>query len=294
MVAPLDPHPLLQEYADPSSLVSAQWLSARLGTPGLRVVESDEDSLLYDIGHIPGAVRIDWHKDLNDPVLRDFISGEAFAALMDSKGIARDDTVVIYGDKSNWWAAFTFWVFKLFGHEDVRLLNGGRDAWMAEERDTSFAVPEYPAKNYPVVEREEAELRAFVAEVLAATDEVGLLDVRTEQEYAGTSDPDSPSTGVLRRGHIPGAVNIPWEQSVHPNSRFRSLAELKKAYAPVLDKEQVITYCQIGERGAHTWFVLKYLLGHKNVRNYDGAWAEWGNMIRTPIAQGSEPGAALN
>ncbi|WBT09313.1 sulfurtransferase [Corynebacterium sp. SCR221107] len=294
MAAPLDPHPLLQDYADPASLVSAQWLSARLGTKGLRVVESDEDSLLYDIGHIPGAVRIDWHKDLNDPIMRDFISPEAFAELMDSKGIAREDTVIIYGDKSNWWAAFTFWVFKLFGHEDVRLLNGGRDAWMAEERDTSYAVPEYPATGYPIVERDDATLRVFVDEVKASTAHTGLLDVRTSNEYAGTEDVDSPMTGVLRKGHIPGAVNIPWDESVHPNSRFRSIEDLKKTYGELLEKDEIITYCQIGERGTHTWFVLKYLLGHSNVRNYDGSWAEWGNMVRMPIARGEDPGEPLN
>lgn len=285
MAAPLDPHPLLQDYADPSSLVSAQWLSARLGTKGLKVVESDEDSLLYDIGHIAGAVRIDWRKDLNDPVTRDYISGEAFAALMNSKGIARDDTVVIYGDKHNWWAAFTFWVFKLFGHEDVRLLNGGRDAWMAEERETSFMVPDYPSANYPVIEREDVPIRIFVDEVREEKSSRSVIDVRHPDEYEGRDSDTTPPTGVLRRGHIPNAINIPWDKSVHPNSRFRSKEELETLYADVLGQDEIVTYCHGGERAAHAWFVLKYLLGHQNVKSYDGSWVEWGNMVRMPIVR---------
>lgn len=295
MPAPFDPHPLLQDYAHPECLVSAQWLNARLGTPGLKVVESDEDALLYDIGHLPGAVRIDWRKDLNDPHTRDFISGEAFAALMDARGIARDDTVVIYGDKANWWAAFTFWVFKLFGHEDVRLLNGGRDAWMAEERDTSYAVPEYPATNYPVCEARPEILRVFCRELLQPEQPFLLLDVRSGAEYSGNVDSDYPQSGVLRQGHIPGALNIEWMQSVHPNSRFKSRDDLNKAYASILkaSDQEIITYCQLGERAAHTWFVLKYLLGIDTVRLYDGSWAEWGNMVAMPIQDGFEPGQPL-
>lgn len=290
MTAPFDPNPQFAEYAHPERLVSASWLSARLGTPGLRVVESDEDTLLYDIGHIPGAVRIDWRKDLNNPVTRDYISGEAFAELMRSKGISRDDTVVIYGDKSNWWASFTLWVFELFGHEDVRLLNGGRDAWMAEERDTSFVVPEYPRTDYPVVERNDVPLRAFAAEVKENIGITPLLDVRTLEEYTGErfNMEGYPEEGVMRGGHIPTATHIPWNLAVHPNSRFRSLAELEDIYAEVPDN--VIVYCRVGDRSAHTWFVLKYLLGRKGVRNYDGSWVEWGNMIRMPIAVGPTPG----
>ena len=208
MAAPFDPHPQFQEYAHPERLVSASWLSARLGTPGLRVIESDEDSLLYDIGHLPGAVRIDWQKDLNDPVTRDIVDGEAFAALMRSKGINRDDTVVIYGDQSNWWAAFTLWVFDLFGHEDVRLLDGGRDAWMAEERDTSFVVPDFPESDYPVVERNDAEYRVFVDEMLDKIGSSTIVDVRSTEEFHGlVGSDDSPALApALRRGHIPTAV----------------------------------------------------------------------------------------
>lgn len=291
MAIPFDPNPQFQQYAQPERLVSSSWLAARLGTPGLKVVESDEDTLLYDIGHIPGAVRIDWHSDLNDPVIRDYLDAEAFAELMRDRGISRDDTVVIYGDKSNWWAAYTMWVFELFGHPDVRLLNGGRDAWMTEERDTSFEVPMYPRSNYPVVERDDSKLRAFADQVLDAIGTEQLIDVRTPEEYAGTRTHmvDYPEEGVLRGGHIPTAVNVPWNQAVYANSRFRSRDELEAIYTNIEDRDTII-YCRIGERSAHTWFVLEHLLGRTNVRNYDGSWVEWGNMIRRPIAQGDEPG----
>ena len=294
MAAPFDPFPGFQDYAHPERIVSASWLSARLGSPGLKVVESNEDSLLYDIGHLPGAVRIDWDRDLNDPVTRDFIDGEAFADLMNRKGIAREDTVVIYGDKSNWWAAFTLWVFELFGHADVRLLNGGRDAWMTEERDTSFVVPEYPPTNYPVVQRVDEGQRAFVAEVLASLRESGagtLVDVRTGAEYAGTDAEGAPTAGqgVLRGGHIPGAVHHEWESTVLPNGSFRSRAELDALFADLDPAADTVVYCRVGDRAAHTWFVLRYLLGFGRVRNYDGSWAEWGNMVRMPISVGPEP-----
>lgn len=293
MAAPFDPHPQFQEYAHPERLVSASWLSARLGTPGLRVIESDEDSLLYDIGHLPGAVRIDWQKDLNDPVTRDIVDGEAFAALMRSKGINRDDTVVIYGDQSNWWAAFTLWVFDLFGHEDVRLLDGGRDAWMAEERDTSFVVPDFPESDYPVVERNDAEYRVFVDEMLDKIGSSTIVDVRSTEEFHGlVGSDDSPALApALRRGHIPTAVNLPWQDNVHPNSRFRSRAELAELYSALDPKSETTIYCHVGDRTAHTWFVLKYLLGFEKVRNYDGSWVEWGNMVRMPIARGQAPHA---
>lgn len=296
MAAPFDPFPPFQEYAHPERLVSASWLSARLGSPGLKVVESNEDSILYDIGHLPGAVRIDWDRDLNDPVTRDFIDGKAFADLMNRKGIHRDDTVVIYGDKSNWWAAFTLWVFELFGHADVRLLNGGRDAWMSEERDTSYAVPAYPPTNYPVVERVDEGHRAFVAEVLESLRGgagTKLVDVRTAEEYRGRDDEGNPvaGEGVLRGGHIPGAIHIEWEQAVLPNGNFRSRKEIEEVYSHLNPAEDTVVYCRVGDRAAHTWFVLKYLLGFENVRNYDGSWSEWGNMVRMPIVQGDEPGS---
>ena len=293
MAAPHDPPPQFRQYAHPERLVSSSWLAARLGTPGLKVVESDEDMLLYDIGHIPGAIRIDWFRELNDPVMRDYIDAEAFAALMSAKGISRDDTVVVYGDKSNWWAAYTLWVFELFGHPDVRLLDGGRDAWMTEERDTSFEVPEYPRTNYPVVQRDDTAFRAFAADTRELIGKGPIVDVRTAEEYSGnrTHMVDYPQEGVLRGGHIPTAINVPWHKSVHPNSRFRDREELEQIYAAVPADSDAIVYCRIGERSAHSWFVLRYLLGRDSVRNYDGSWVEWGNMIRRPITQGAEPGS---
>lgn len=292
MAAPHDPHPHFQQYAHPERLVSSSWLAARIGSPGLRIVESDEDALLYDIGHIPGAVRIDWHEDLNDPIIRDYVDAEAFADLMRRKGISRDDTVVIYGDRSNWWAAYTLWVFELFGHPDVRLLNGGRDAWMTEERDTSYEVPDYPRSDYPVVERDDRKYRAFAVDVRETIGHGTLLDVRTPEEYVGkrTHMADYPQEGVLRGGHIPTAINSPWNNTVYPNSRFRSREELEAVFAAVSDDDDIVTYCRIGERSAHTWFVLHHLLGKDNVRNYDGSWVEWGNLMRAPITTGDAPG----
>ena len=287
-----DPTPAFGDYAHPDRLVSTQWLSAHLGTPGLKVVESDEDVLLYDVGHIPGAVKIDWHLDLNDPVTRDYIDGEQFAALLGRKGISRDDTVVIYGDKSNWWAAYALWVFTLFGHEDVRLLDGGRDAWLAENRETTLDVPEYPASEYPVVERNDAPIRAYAADVLSSLGSIPLVDVRSPAEYTGerTHMPDYPEEGALRGGHIPTARSIPWAKAAAPDGRFRTRAELDGIYGDVVANDEVIAYCRIGERSSHTWFVLTHLLGHGSVRNYDGSWTEWGNAVRVPIARGEEPG----
>lgn len=294
MAVEFDPAPEFADYAHPERVVSAAWLSARLGTPGLKVVESDEDSLLYSIGHIPGAVRIDWTTDLNDPVTRDFIDGEAFARLMDDKGISRDDTVVIYGDKANWWAAYTLWVFELFGHPDVRLLDGGRDAWMGEERDTSFDVPVYPPTGYPVVERDDSTHRIFADEVRTAIDAEGqIIDVREADEYHGrTANPGEDSApGVLRTGHIPGAVNIPWGSSVYPNARFRSPAAIREIFSDLDPTKKTLVYCLVGDRSAHTWFTLKYILGFEKIRNYDGSWAEWGNMVRAPIERSDDTAA---
>lgn len=290
-VAP-DPCAAFAEFSHPDRLVSSEWLSAKLGTPGLKVVESDEDVLLYDIGHIPGAVKIDWHLDLNDRVRRDYIDGAAFADLMNRKGISREDTVVIYGDKSNWWAAYALWVFTLFGHEDVRLLDGGRDAWIAENRDTSFDVPVATAAGYPVVERNDAAIRAFKDDVLGHLGEDPLIDVRSPQEYTGerTHMPDYPEEGALRGGHIPSARSIPWSKAAAADSRFRTRSELDEIYAGLSREDKIVAYCRIGERSSHTWFVLTYLLGYPDVRNYDGSWTEWGNAVRVPIAVGEEPG----
>jgi thiosulfate/3-mercaptopyruvate sulfurtransferase len=291
---PADPDRALAAYAHPERLVTADWLSANLGRPGLAIVESDEDVLLYDTGHIPGAVKIDWHTDLNDPAVRDYIDGERFAALMDRKGISRDDTVVIYGDKSNWWAAYALWVFTLFGHEDVRLLDGGRDLWVSTGRDTSLDVPATQSTGYPVVERNDAPIRAFRQDVLDALGTSPLIDVRSPQEYTGerTHMPDYPEEGALRGGHIPTAVSIPWAKAADDSGRFRNHHELKELYGHLDADDAIIAYCRIGERSSHTWFVLTHLLGLPDVRNYDGSWTEWGNAVRVPVVMGDQPGEA--
>ncbi|PHV67174.1 sulfurtransferase [Williamsia muralis] len=294
MTVEIDNNPGFADYVHPERLVSTEWLSAHLGTNGLKIIESDEDVLLFDIGHIPTAQKVDWHLHLNDPVTRDYISGEQFAELMRSKGIRRDDTVVIYGDKSNWWAAYALWVFTLFGHEDVRLLDGGRDAWFSEDRDITLDVPVYPESDYPVVERDDSLIRAFADEVRGALGTEPLIDVRSPQEYSGerTHMPEYPQEGALRGGHIPTAVSIPWAKAAAPDGRFKPKAELDELYADFESDEPTIVYCRIGERSSHTWFVLTHLLGFEKVRNYDGSWTEWGNAVRAPIVTGTEPGTA--
>ncbi|MBN8206201.1 sulfurtransferase [Microbacterium esteraromaticum] len=284
------------EYAEPGRLVTTEWLAQNLGTPGLVVVESDEDVLLYETGHIPGAVKVDWHTELNDPVVRDYVDGEGFAALLSRKGISRDDTVVIYGDKNNWWAAYALWVFSLFGHEDVRLLDGGRDKWIAEGRELTTEKTVRPATEYPVVERDDSVLRAYKDDVLAIIGHGPLIDVRSPEEYSGerTHMPAYPEEGALRGGHIPTAQSVPWARAVAEDGGFKSRAELEQIYldgAGLTPGDDVIAYCRIGERSSHSWFVLQHLLGFENVRNYDGSWTEWGSAVRVPIVTGTEPGA---
>jgi thiosulfate/3-mercaptopyruvate sulfurtransferase len=282
------------EYAHPERLVSTEWLQQHLGTPGLVVVESDEDVLLYETGHIAGAVKIDWHLDLNDPVQRDYVDGEGFAALMARSGISRDSTVVIYGDKNNWWAAYALWVFSLFGHEDVRLLDGGRAKWEAEGRDYTTDAPAVEPTDYPVVERDDSVIRAYKDDVLAHLGKP-LIDVRSPEEFSGqrTTAPAYPDEGALRAGHIPSAQNVPWGKAAADDGTFRPIAELDAIYregAGLADGDQVVAYCRIGERSSHTWFVLTHLMGFEDVRNYDGSWTEWGSAVRVPIVQGTEPG----
>ncbi|MFP1602284.1 sulfurtransferase [Microbacterium sp. 2216-1] len=284
------------EYAEPGRLVTTEWLAQNLGTPGLVVVESDEDVLLYETGHIPSAVKVDWHTELNDPVVRDYVDGEGFAALLSRKGISRDDTVVIYGDKNNWWAAYALWVFSLFGHEDVRLLDGGRDKWIAEGRELTTEKTVRPATEYPVVERDDSVLRAYKDDVLAFIGHGPLIDVRSPEEYSGerTHMPAYPEEGALRGGHIPTAQSVPWARAVAEDGGFKSRAELEQIYldgAGLTPGDDVIAYCRIGERSSHSWFVLQHLLGFENVRNYDGSWTEWGSAVRVPIVTGTEPGA---
>ncbi len=295
MSVPTDPNPKFAEYAHPETIVSTDWLAANLTNPEVVVVESDEDVLLYEIGHIPGAVKIDWHTDLNDPVVRDYVQGEEFAKLLGSKGISRETTVIIYGDKSNWWAAYALWVFKLFGHPDVRLLDGGRDKWIAEGRELTTEQKSVAGVDYPVVVRDDAKIRAYLADTLAHIGKP-MIDVRSPEEYSGerTHMPAYPEEGALRGGHIPGAASVPWSKAANEDATFKSRAELEAIYldgAGLKPGDDVIAYCRIGERSSHTWFVLNYLLGFTGVRNYDGSWTEWGSAVRVPIATGTEPGS---
>ena len=294
MALPAETNPEFADYAHPERLVSTDWLAQHLGEPGLVVVESDEDVLLYDTGHIPGAVKIDWHLDLNDPVTRDYVDGAGFAALMARAGIDRDSTVVIYGDRNNWWAAYALWVFTLFGHPDVRLLDGGRAKWLAEGRDSTTEVPEPDVANYPVVERSDEEIRAFKDDVVAHLGQP-LIDVRSPAEYTGerTHMPEYPEEGALRGGHIPGAKSVPWARAAAEDGTFKRRPDLEAIYQQeqgLSPDDDVIAYCRIGERSSHTWFVLHHLLGFDRVRNYDGSWTEWGNAVRVPIVKGAEPG----
>ncbi len=286
-----DPDPALTGYAHPERLVTTEWLEKNLGDAGLVVVESDEDVLLYDTGHIPGAVKVDWHLHLNDPVTRDYVDGQRFAALLGGLGIGRDTTVVIYGDKNNWWAAYALWVFTLFGHPDVRLLDGGRAKWVAEGRPLTRDVPTPTPTTYPAIERDDSQIRAFRDQVL---DHLGrpLIDVRSPGEFSGEllHMPDYPQEGAVRGGHIPGARNIPWARAAAEDATFKPRDELEALYAGeagLSPSDDVVVYCRIGERSSHTWFVLTHLLGYERVRNYDGSWTEWGNSVRVPIEQGA-------
>jgi len=290
MTAAADDTATFSSYAHPERLVSTSWLAGQLasGNPdGIVVVESDEDVLLYDTGHIPGSVKIDWHLDLNDPLTRDYVDGEHFAQVLARRGIGRDTTVVIYGDKSNWWAAYALWVFTLFGHEDVRLLDGGRAKWVAEEREMTREVPTPSPVDYPVVERDDAPIRTFKDEVLAHLGKP-LVDVRSPGEFSGEllHMPDYPQEGAVRGGHIPGAKSVPWARAANEDGTFKSRADLEAIYQQeqgLSPSDDVVAYCRIGERSSHTWFVLTHLLGFEHVRNYDGSWTEWGNAVRVPV-----------
>lgn len=285
----------IAQYAHPEVLVTTQWLQQNLSK--VVVVESNEDILLYDTGHIPGAVKLDWHTELNDPLTRDYLDGAGFAQLMDLKGIGREDTVVIYGDRSNWWATYAFWVFKLFGHENLKLLDGGRAKWIADGGELTREKPVVSAKGYPVVQRLDSEIRAFRDEVRTHIGKP-LVDVRSLPEYTGERlhMPDFPNEGATRGGHIPTAASIPWSKAVLEDETFRPLADLEKLYFQDTGFErdsEFVAYCRIGERSSHSWFVLKYLLGIKNVKNYDGSWTEWGNLVGAPIVTGEEPGVLV-
>ena len=282
----------IQGYAHPEALVSTDWVEQHLGDENLRLVESNEDILLYDTGHIKTAIKLDWHTELNHPLRRDYLEPQQFAELMKTKGIDRENTVVIYGDRSNWWATYAFWVFKLFGHEDVRIMDGGRTLWISEGRELTTDKPEPKPSNYPVVERNDNQIRAFRDEVLSNLGKP-LIDVRSNPEYTGERlhMADFPNEGATVGGHIPTAVNIPWSTAAAANEAFLPKQELETLYfenTKFDSTDDFIAYCRIGERSSHTWFVLKYLLGVKNVKNYDGSWTEWGNLVGAPLETGDE------
>lgn len=277
-------------YARPDVLVDTQWVADHLSDPNVRIIESDEDPLVYASGHIPGAVEVDWVRDLNDPVRRDYIDKGRFEELMSRIGVTFETTVVFYGDKNNWWATYAFWVFHLFGHTNAKVMDGGRLKWEKERRPLVHEVPSYPRTQYVAKERDDGRIRAFRDQVLKHMEaRKPLVDVRSPEEFRGerTHMPEYPQEGVLRGGHIPGAKNMPWARAVNPgDGTFKPAAELRQLYIEQLGlrpEDEIITYCRIGERSSHTWFVLTYLLGFPNVRNYDGSWTEWGNAVGLPI-----------
>ncbi|GAB3844355.1 sulfurtransferase [Nesterenkonia populi] len=287
------------QYANPDALVSTEWVAEHKDDDSVVLLESNEDVLLYETGHIPGAQKIDWHTDLNDPVTRDFINPEQFAEFASSKGITPESTVVFYGDKSNWWAAYALWVFTLFGHKDLRLVDGGRQKWADEGRELTTDVPSPAKTEYPApAQRNDAEFRAYREDVLEQIGKAPLVDVRSPAEYSGevTSAPGfEDKEGALRGGHIPTAASVPWARAANEDGTFKSREELQAIYkdeAGVGEADEVIAYCRIGERSSHTWFVLQHLLGYDNARNYDGSWTEWGNAVRLPIVTGTEKGEA--
>lgn len=278
----------MAEYAHPEVLVTTDWLAEHLNDPNIRIVEADEDVLLYDIGHIPGAIKLDWHVDLQNPVNRDFVDKAGFEKLLSEKGIANDSQVVLYGDRNNWYATYTFWLFRYFGHTNAVVLNGGRSKWEAENRPYTKDVPSFPATNYVAKDADES-IRAYRDDVLAFVKENSgaLVDVRSPQEYSGEviHMAGYPQEGAQRAGHVKGAKSIPWAKAANADGTFKSPEELKELYGAegVTGDKPVISYCRIGERSSHTWFVLTYLLGYDNVRNYDGSWTEYGSLVNVPI-----------
>ena len=282
-------------YVHPDRLVTTAWLAEHLHDPGLRILESDEDVLLYDLGHIPNAQKIDWHTDLNDSVQRDYVTPAEFQKLLRARGIDTNTPVVLYGDKSNWWATYALWVFELFGFTNARILDGGRTKWEQEGRPLVTDVPAFPASAYTAPPRDDVTIRAFYHQARAHLEKGGkFVDVRSPQEFSGerTHMPDYPQEGTLRGGHIPSARSVPWARAANPDGSFKSADELRAIYEleqGLKPNDEVIAYCRIGERSSHTWFVLTYLLGYTNVKNYDGSWTEWGNAVRAPIKLGTQP-----
>lgn len=278
-----------QNYAQPDALVSTDWVAEHLNDPNVRIVESNEDPLLYSTGHIPGAVQIDWVTDLNDRVRRDYLDKKTFEELMAKHGIGNDTLVVFYGDKNNWWACYAFWVFQLFGHTKAAVMNGGRMKWEQEKRELTRDVPSYAATTYKAQQRTDYKIRAFRDQVIQHVENAGgLIDVRSPDEFSGKllAMPGTSQEGALRGGHIPGAKSIPWSKAAREDGTFKSVDDLKTLYEQdngFSADQNIVAYCRIGERSAHTWFVLTYLLGYGNVRNYDGSWTEWGNLVGVPI-----------
>jgi thiosulfate/3-mercaptopyruvate sulfurtransferase len=277
-------------YVRPELLVSTEWVANHLNDPGIRIIESNEDPLLYATGHVPGAVEVDWTRDLNDPVRRDYLGRDGFEVLMRRIGVTKDTTVVFYGDRNNWWATYAFWVFQLFGHDKAKIMDGGRIKWANEGRPLGKETPSYPPSDYKAADRDDKRIRAFRDEVLEHLEaKKPLVDVRSPDEYSGKKlhMPEYPNEGALRGGHIPGAASVPWAKAVNPDDgTFKTAEELRALYegdAKIKPGDDVIVYCRIGERSSHTWFVLTHLLGFDKVRNYDGSWTEWGNLVGVPI-----------
>lgn len=272
-------------------LVTTDWLAEHLTEPGVVVVEVDENPDVYDEGHIPGALKLHWRDDLQDNVIRDVVGKEEFERLLGERGISNDTTVVLYGDKNNWFSAYAFWYFKIYGHEDLRLLDGGRQKWIEEGRELTAERSSPAPATYRATDRDES-IRVRRDEILAGLgrDEIALVDVRSPQEFSGElmSPPGYEQEGASRTGHIPGAQSVPWATAVRDDGTFKTVEELQEIYGSIgvtADKE-VRAYCRIGERSAHTWFVLRELLGYENVKNYDGSWTEWGNSVGLPIEIG--------
>lgn len=277
-----------QGYAYPEYLVETQWVAEHLDDPQVRVVESDEDALLYESGHLPGAVKVDWFTTLQHPLRRDFLTKETFEKVCSELGIANDTTVIFYGDKSNWFATYALWLFRYYGHEPLKIMNGGRAKWEQEGRPLTRQAPNYPKTAYRAKDPNPS-IRAFREEVFDHV-QAGkpLVDVRSPKEYSGEllHMPGYPQEGAARGGHIPGAANIPWATAVNEeDSTFKSAEQLRQLYQErgLLPEQEIIAYCRIGERSSHTWFVLTYLLGYPRVKNYDGSWTEWGNLVNAPI-----------
>ena len=280
----------MSEYAQSDVLVSTDWVADNIdNTDEIRIVESDEDVNLYETGHVPNAVNIDWHQDLQDDTRRDYVSAEGFEKLCEERGISNDTTVVFYGNNNNWWACYAFWTFKLFGHDKALVMNGGRKKWELEGREFTTEVPDFPHGSYTA--KEDKSVRAFRDQVLDHMKQNRpLVDVRSPQEFSGEiTHPSGSGEGAMRGGHIPGASNVPWSRAVNDDGTFKSREELEQIYLEeqgIDPNEDPIAYCRIGERSSHTWFVLKYLLGFDNARNYDGSWTEWGNLVAAPIEKG--------